>query len=435
MSISPLRNTIVWGDCKEWLPYVPSSCVDLIYIDPPFFTQKNYEVIWGNGYEMRCFTDRWKGGKEHYIAWMRERLIEAKRVLSPTGSIFLHCDYRANYRLRMLLNELFGEKNFVNEIIWQYNQGIKSSAVKFLSNHDNILFFSKSDKYKFFKQENPYNEKQIKRFKYRDFKGNFYFDTRRDKNNEKRKVKVYLTKVGTPAGSVWYYNRSQGNERIGYNTQKPEDLIERIVKCSTTEKDTVLDFFGGGGTTAKVAYDLGRRFITGDVSPVACRVMVERIKKAGCRNFEVKQIPKTKEEWHLTDGHKFAEMICEFMGWEVNPKKSGDGGIDGWADKGRVAIQVKHHKNSIGRHHIQGFIGSMTGYEEGIFVGWHFSPKAWEYIHIAERDFNKKIQLIPAHTILGELVLTAKDREKYQALYEKAVKASKYAPPPIELVS
>ena len=195
-------------------------------------------------------------------------------------------------------------------------------------------------------------------------------------------------------------------------------------------------FLEGGGTTAKVAHALGRRFITGDVSPVACRVIVERLKTAECKNFETKQIPCTKEEWHLKNPHKFAETICEFMGWECNPKKSGDGGIDGWAKNKTVGIQIKNHKQSVGRHHIQSFLGSLNGYEEGIFVGWNFSPKAWEYIHIAERDFGKKIQLFPAHQILGDLILTKEQRLKYQALFEKNIKAAKYAPQmPTKLVS
>ena len=219
----------------------------------------------------------------------------------------------------------------------------------------------------------------------------------------------------------------QGSENKGYPTQKPISLIERCIKLATNQDDVVLDFFGGGGTTAEACVKKKRRFIIGDISPVACRVTIETLKKAGCNNFETKQIPRTKEEWHLTDGHKFAEMICEFKGWEFNIKKTNDGGIDGWAKNKTVAIQVKHHKQSVGRHHIQSFVGSLNNYEEGIFVGWQFSSSAWEYKHIAERDFNKKIQFIPVHEILGELILTKEECLKYHALYNKAVKASKHA--------
>ena len=160
LDISANKSSIIWGDCKDWLKHIPPSTAHCVYIDPPFFSQRNYEIIWGNGHEKRCFTDRWKGGKEHYISWMRERLIEAKRVMMPNGSIFLHCDYRANYRLRMLLDEIFGEKNFVNELVWCYGSGGVSKN-HFSKKHDTIFFYSKDKRYKKFyvdQVREPYKE-------------------------------------------------------------------------------------------------------------------------------------------------------------------------------------------------------------------------------------------------------------------------------------
>ena len=111
-------NSIVCGDCEEWLKFIPNNSIDLIYIDPPFFSNKNYEIVWGNGFEVRSFGDRWSGGIRHYIEWMRPKIKEAKRVLKDTGSILLHCDWHASHRLRCLLDDTFEENNFVNEIIW-----------------------------------------------------------------------------------------------------------------------------------------------------------------------------------------------------------------------------------------------------------------------------------------------------------------------------
>ena len=236
LSISPLKNTVVWGDCKDWLPYVPSSCVDCIYIDPPFFTQKNYEIIWGNGFEKRSFTDRWKGGKEHYIAWMRERLIEARRVLKPTGSIFLHCDYRANYRLRMLLDELFGEKNFLNEIIWCYT-GASESKRAFPNKHDTILFYSKSYKNNIFNFDDirvPYKNNNKKPAKWKD-------GWMSKKHPKGTKCLDWFSDIPS------FMTASQSPERIGYKTQKPEALIKRFIKASSNKGGVVMDFFGGGG--------------------------------------------------------------------------------------------------------------------------------------------------------------------------------------------
>ena len=117
ITIDLYKNTIVCGDCCNeqgvgWLNAIPDNTIDLIYIDPPFFSNKNYEIVWGNGYEERSFEDRFKGGIEHYIAWMKPKIKEAKRVLKDTGSIFLHCDWHASHRLRCLLDDVFGEKKF-----------------------------------------------------------------------------------------------------------------------------------------------------------------------------------------------------------------------------------------------------------------------------------------------------------------------------------
>ena len=113
-------NIIYRGDCAKVLAnHVPDGTIDLIYVDPPFFSNEQYEVLWRNGYEMRAFEDRWKGGIENYISWMEPKLRECYRVLKSTGTFYLHCDWHANYRLRMMLDEIFGLSHFQNEIIWK----------------------------------------------------------------------------------------------------------------------------------------------------------------------------------------------------------------------------------------------------------------------------------------------------------------------------
>ena len=112
-------NRLILGDNLEILKGMESDSVDLIYLDPPFFSNRNYEVIWGDEGEVRSFQDRWAGGIEHYIAWLRERVIEMHRILKSTGSIFLHCDWHANSYIRCdILDKIFGKNNFRNEIIW-----------------------------------------------------------------------------------------------------------------------------------------------------------------------------------------------------------------------------------------------------------------------------------------------------------------------------
>jgi DNA modification methylase len=133
-----MQNTLYHGDCLEILKGLPSESVDLIYLDPPFFSNRNYEVIWGDAGEKRSFEDRWSGGMSHYIGWLRERVEEMHRILKKTGSIYLHCDWHADAYIRVqILDPIFGDKNFRNEIVWCYNVGGKSKN-QFARKHDTI---------------------------------------------------------------------------------------------------------------------------------------------------------------------------------------------------------------------------------------------------------------------------------------------------------
>ncbi len=139
-----MAGKLYCGDCLEVMEkLIEPESIDLIYLDPPFFSNRHYEVIWGDEAEVRSFDDRWEGGIEVYTAWMADRLRACHRVLKPTGSIYLHCDWHAAHHLRIALDDIFGRNNFINEIIWHYK---KWSAGKGLyqRNHDNIYFYSKS---------------------------------------------------------------------------------------------------------------------------------------------------------------------------------------------------------------------------------------------------------------------------------------------------
>src|SRR5215211_5397608 len=131
------------GDNLERLAQFPAECVDLIYLDPPFFSNRNYEVIWGDEAEVRSFEDRWTGGIDHYIRWMRQRVMEMRRVLKPNGSIYLHCDAKASHYLKIMMDRVFGSNNFRNEIIWRRTAS-NNSAKRFGPIHQTLLFYGKS---------------------------------------------------------------------------------------------------------------------------------------------------------------------------------------------------------------------------------------------------------------------------------------------------
>ena len=210
-------------------------------------------------------------------------------------------------------------------------------------------------------------------------------------------------------------------ERIGYKTQKPLALIERIIKCSTNENDIILDCFGGGMTTAHACANLNRKFITGDVSPVAIKIGADRLYSL-CpeTQFEIKGLPQTIKQFNALDGHKFADLICDVMGWKSNPKKTGDGGIDGW-DGNKNPVEIKNHKSSIGRPVIQKLHSAIISENKktGVIVAWKYSKDAKEYVAELKQKHKIEIILKNAEEILAPLLIPEERSEKIKKLYEE----------------
>ena len=257
-------NKIYCIDNLKLLKQLPSNSINLIYCDILFNTGKKFKDNNDN-----------LGTPQEAIEWYKPRLIEMERVLKDTGSILIHCDYNLSHYIKIELDKIF--PIFINEIIWAYPKGIKNSIRKEINNHDTIFRYSKSNKYTHNSLEEPYTKEQLKRFKHEDEKGKFYWDTRRDKDNNKVRIKVYLKKTGTPLGDVWYFNFEQGKARVGYDTQKPKALLERIIKTSSNEGDIVADFFCGSGTSLVAAKELNRQYIGCDINPKAIEITNKRL--------------------------------------------------------------------------------------------------------------------------------------------------------------
>ncbi len=270
---------LILGDCLEVLKGLAPASVDLIYLDPPFFSKRNYQVVWGDEGEIRSFQDRWAGGLDQYLAWLKERVQELHRLLKPTGSIFLHCDWHANAYIRVaILDKIFGEANFKNEIVWCYTAPANVQK-RFPQKHDTIFFYAKS-KQSYFSAKRikiPYSSETVAR-------------TRRGaglmglkvKGEAEERHKSRLAREGKVPEDYWLdIFRLQGNsrERIGYPTQKPEALLERIILCASKEGDLVLDPFVGGGTTVVVAERLNRQWLGIDQSSTAIKVSELRLRK------------------------------------------------------------------------------------------------------------------------------------------------------------
>jgi len=267
---------IVKGDCLRELKKIDAKSVDLVYLDPPFFTQKKQSLKSRDSSREYSFEDTWEN-IESYQNYMRDRLTECRRVLKDSGSIFLHCDRTASHYLRVALDEVFGINNFRSEIVWSYKRW--SNAKKGLLNaHQIIHFYSKTGHFKFNRAFESYspttNIDQIFQKRMRDENGKTRYKRDKDNNHE-----LIEQKKGVPLSDVWEipYLNPKANERVGYPTQKPIILLEKIIQLTTNKGDVVLDPFCGSGTTLVAAALLGRKYIGIDISQDAIDLTKKRL--------------------------------------------------------------------------------------------------------------------------------------------------------------
>lgn len=280
-------NLVIRGECLSACAYLKDKGVkvDLVYIDPPFASGADYakkvylrrnplkgksgKVEEGEqidndrlaAFEEKMYGDVWE--KEKYLNWMYENLCAIKSVMSDDASIYVHLDWHIGHYVKVLLDEIFGEDNFVNEIIWHYYNKMQGNVKRFASNHDVIYVYSKGDKFKF----SPIQEKRAEKVK--QIKRVWSKEDQKLVNAKDENGKViYIESDEYTVDDVWRMSMLQPadkEEPVDYATQKPEALLERIINASSDAGMIVADFFGGSGTTAAVAAKLGRRFIHADV--------------------------------------------------------------------------------------------------------------------------------------------------------------------------
>ncbi|MBI3886935.1 MAG: DUF2442 domain-containing protein [Opitutae bacterium] len=490
-------RVVYCGDNLEQLQKLPPACVDLIYIDPPFNSNRNYEVFWGETKEKRAFEDRHESTKA-YIEYMRPRCVELARVLKKTGSFYYHCDWHASHYVKVMLDQIFGENNFQNEIIWKRTHA-HGSAGRFAPVHDTIFFFSGGEKHTWTNPTVPHEPDYVtKHFKNLDDKGRAFspisLTGSGTRNGESGKPwrGIDPTKVGRhwaipgdvmkrhklsgetvqdrldaldKAGLVywprdgdgtprlkWYADELDGMaigtvwndippiaanaaERLGYPTQKPIALLERIIKASSNENDIVLDAFCGCGTALVAAQKLKRQWIGIDISPTACRVMAKRLRdvcglpeseplwRAG-RGFVVRDLPWTVEKLRAMPPFEFENWAVIALGGIPNKTQVGDMGIDGRIfpvsaeanfprrREGDLAgldaekfypIQVKQ-KDKVGRPDIDAFqtVLLRENCDKGFFVSFDYSADAEREAGAFFKRTGKSIVLFTVDDILNE---------------------------------
>ncbi|WP_170528536.1 site-specific DNA-methyltransferase [Ruegeria arenilitoris] len=267
---------VIHGDCLDVLPTLTQNAAELIYLDPPFFTQKTHKLGTRDGVKNFSFEDIW-GDYGQYMTYMSDRLEKCRNVLSDTGSIFVHCDRNSSHLLRLVCDKVFGSENFKSEIIWHYKRW-SNSANALLPAHQNILYYTKTKDFTFNKKFVGYSEStnvdQILQKRSRDDRNKSVY-SRDDAGN----VLVAAEKKGVPLSDVWEipYLNPKAKERVGYPTQKPILLLERIIELSTNEGDLVIDPFCGSGTTLVAAKLLNRKCLGIDTNEDAVELTANRL--------------------------------------------------------------------------------------------------------------------------------------------------------------
>jgi len=393
------KNLLICGDNLKALNDLKKQDieVDLIYLDPPFFSNRQYEVVWGDEAEIRSFEDRWEGGINVYIDWMRRRIVKMYDVLKDTGSFYLHCDWHASHYLKIMLDEVFGHRNFRNEIIWHYRRWT-GAANYFLRMHDVILFFTKTNEYDFNPLYTDYTKKSLKRKQHHHtrIKGDDVYITSIDKKGVKEND-VWIIPVINPAAK----------ERLGYPTQKPETLLERIIKASSKEDNLILDPFCGCGTTMAVAQKLKRKWIGVDISPTAISLVEKRLEKLGAikgKDFDSIGMPTTITELKKLEPFEFQNWVINEMQAKQSRKLTDDKGIDGYVEKSlyfeSAGIQVKQSPK-VGRNVVFNFETALRirKFKKGYIVAFSFTKGAHEEASRAKDD-GLNIRLIEVKDLL-----------------------------------
>ncbi len=480
---------IYCGDCLDQLRKLPDDCVDLIYIDPPFNSNRNYEVFWGETKERRSFEDR-HASTQAYIEFMRPRCVEMARVLKKTGSFYYHCDWHASHYVRVMLDQIFGENDFQSEITWRRNSAKGLAFRGFANNHDTIHYYAGSG-FTWNPIVQPYDPdnldaKTSSKYSHRDPDGRLYrldnlINPNPDRPNltyeflgvkkvwrwTKERMEaaykaglVVQTRPGTVPQLKRYLDEqegraiddvwtdippinSQAQERLGYPTQKPLPLLERIIKASSNPNDIILDAFCGCGTALIAAERLNRQWIGIDISPTACRVMAKRLRddcklredealwRAG-RGFVVRDLPWSESQLRKIPAFEFENWAVIALGGIPNKAKVGDIGIDGRiypvsaiehrrdiaarrereAGAGELSfmdvwypIQVKQ-KDKAGRPDIDSFEAVMTREErtKGFFISFDYTSDALTEIDRFFRKSGKAIVPLTVREILDEQI-------------------------------
>ena len=377
--------------------------VDLVYIDPPFDSKADYRTkitLPGTTIEQRptvieqfAYSDTWSDGTASYLAMITPRLILMRELLAPTGSIYVHLDWHVGHYVKLVLDDVFGKENFRNEIIWYYKH-MSNVRQDFGRKHDNIFRYAKSADFVFNLDDvrEPYDEKTLKRYENDVVFPGGYTAT--------------ANPLGKAPDDVWIIPpiRNVSRENVNYGTQKPKELLERILKASSKPGSLVADFFVGSGTTAAVAEALGRRWVVADIGKPATMITRKRLIDQDARPFLYQAIGDYQvEQARSTLGRKFrvgelAQVVLNLFGALPLPPEENPGGNLGRMPGLKTLVFAdspsKLTTASTLRRAQQYRDSVMGGFEKVIVLGWNFSAGIGQDIS-ALHDPNLEVLVIP----------------------------------------
>ena len=438
------RNRLIWGDNKLVMASLLAEFkgkIDLIYIDPPFDVGADFTMDVPIGdeketiekdqstLEMVAYRDMWGKGTDSYLHMIFERLTLMKDLLSDRGSIYVHVDYRVSSMMRLVMDEIFGRENFLNQIAWCYKER-ERILTTYNQKHDVILFFSKSPNsnrpFNWKEAAEKYSEVTKKKFKYEDEKGWYQIrgtntqgspvqaaDGLTPEDEAKHPGLTYRDYLDTRSGvaprdwwTIGIINKA-ADERLGYSTQKPEELIERIIKVSSDEGDLVADFFCGSGTTGAVAERLGRRWIMSDLGRFAIHTGRKRLidlqrklhdEAKPYRAFDVYNLGRYERQWWQKERLKGADeehrkVVLGFYKAEV----LSNAGPYLHGRKGRAFIYVDGIDSILTRGEVRAVAKAAreAGAKEVHCMAWEFEMDLRLVCHELEASEGVLIKLIP----------------------------------------
>ena len=434
-SANPWTNRLIYGDNllamaallagDEHTPSLRGK-VDLIYIDPPFDSKADYRTkvnLPGVELEQKptvieqfAYSDTWSDGTASYLAMITPRLILMRELLADTGSIYVHLDWHVGHYVKVAMDEVFGKDNFINEVIWHYPDKLPSGTISLPKNHDVIFFYAKNKRIKKYTLLRVDRDEPLKLAKKvwskelgrwsgyeRDAQGNMIY--------EETTVKIEDDVWKIPAASV-----VRGAETLNYGTQKPSEILRRIVTMSTAEGDLVADFNGGSGTTAAVAEKLNRRWITTDLGKPACMIMRKRLIDLEAKPFLYQAIGDYQvEAAKATLGRDFrigdlSQIVLSLYGAlplpvDVNPQRNlGQiagmdlGGSMGKRGGSKTLVLADSPNKLTGAATLKKAIAQrdnlLGGWDRVVVLGWNFEPSIGETI-TALNDSRLEVLVIP----------------------------------------